>query len=149
MCSSRWGPRRFAVEPMPHGRGSRTASLLAVLALVLCAGRAVAEPAFPWVSLRAIAEERPVGDTGFCNSQDNDTQIVATLIQTHRHDGFYRMWAMLRGPKRVAIHYDGEGRPAWVWRGTWSGDDLSVASGSGYDPGAHSSACEILFGSLR
>ena len=134
---------------MPAGRGSRAAYLLPVLALILCPGRAVAEPTFPWASLRAIAAERPIGDTGLCNSEDNNTQIVALLIQMPHPNGFYRMWAMLRGPKWVAIRYDGEGRPDWVWRGTWSGDDLSVASGSLYDPGAHSSACELLFGSLR
>ena len=134
---------------MPSGRGLRAASLLPVLALILWSGRADAEPAFPWTSLRAIAEERPVGDTGFCNPQDTSTQIVAILIQTRRHDGFYRMWAMLRGPRWTAIHYDGEGRPGWVWHGTVSGDDLSVVSVSGYDSGAHGAACELLFGPPR
>ena len=119
---------------------------LFLVALIVCSERAVAGPPFPWASLLAIAEERPIGDTGFCNSRDNDTQIAALLINVRGTQGFYRLWAMLRGPKWVAIHYDGEGRPDWVWRGAWSGDALSVASVSPYDPVAHSSACDLLFG---
>jgi len=122
---------------------------LVLVALVICSGRAVAGPTFPWASFRAIAEERPIGDTGFCDSRDTDTQITALLITMHDSQEFYRLWAMVRGPEWVAIHYDGEGRPGRVWRGTWSGNDLTVASEAPYDPVAHSSACELLFGPPR
>lgn len=52
---------------------------------------------------------------------------------------------MLHGPQWIAVHYDGEARPDWVWRGTWSGDVLTVTSVSPYDRYAHASACEMLF----
>ena len=79
-----------------------------------------------------------------CYGEDDRTRITSLLILHLR--GFYRLWAMLNGPHWVAIHYDEEARPDWVWRGTWSGDNLSVASVSLYDPVAHVSACDLLFG---
>ena len=99
---------------------------------------------FPWTSLRAIAEEHPGGSVGVCIPNDDATRLAALLIE--RPPDFYRFWAMLDGPAWVAIHYDGEARPDWVWHGIWSGDNLRVASVSPYDPTAHASVCDLFFG---
>jgi len=115
------------------------------LSLAVLGVYSVAEtaPAFPWTSFRAIASEHPTGNRHRCDPDDDRTEIAAFLI--FRPAGFYRLWTMLRGPDWVAIHYDGEARPDWVWRGTWSGDDLSIASVVAYDPVAHVSGCDLLF----
>ncbi len=65
----------------------------------------------------------------------------------HHPQGFYRVWAMLHGREWMAVRYNGEARPDWVWRGTWAGDILTVTSALPYDVYAHASACDVLFGS--
>ncbi len=117
---------------------------MAFLLVALVVG-SVAEtaPVFPWTSFRAIAQEQPTGGSYVCKPEDGRTEIAEFLIL--RPSEFYRLWTVLKGPDWVAIHYDGEARPDWVWRGTWSGDDLSVASVVSYDPVAHASGCDLLF----
>ncbi len=102
-----------------------------------------AAPAFPWSSFRAIAQERPAGYIANCNPQNERTRIAELVIRQPR--GFYRLWAALNGSEWMAIHYDGEAHPEWVWRGTWSGDALTVTRVSPYDPYTHASACDVLF----
>ena len=102
-------------------------------------------PTFPWTSLRAIAREHPTGEVNLCKPENPRTRMTALFIGRPR--GFYRFWAMIHGPEWMAVRYDGEARPEWVWRGTWSGDVLTVTSVSPYDRYAHASACEVLFGS--
>lgn len=121
----------------------RTAEIF-LAAFLLGPGLAGAEPAFPWTSFQAIAHEDFVGEVDRCNPVDDRTRITAFFIGRPR--GFYRLWAMLHGRDWVAVHYDGDARPDWVWRGVWAGDDLVVRSVASYDSGAHASACEILFG---
>ena len=121
-----------------------TARLVLAL-LFLYSETAGAAPAFPWTSFRAIGQERPAGDMDLCNPENPRTRIAAMII--HHPQGFYRLWAMLHGPEWMAVHYDGEARPDWVWRGTWSGDVLAVTSVSPFDPYGHASACDVLFGS--
>lgn len=116
-----------------------------LMALLLWTDTTGAAPAFPWASFRAIAQEQPAGDVGLCNPEDDHTKITAMFIG--RPPGFYRMWAMLDGPEWLAVHYDGDARPDWVWRGTWAGDRLTVTWVSPFDPYAHASACHVLFGS--
>ena len=116
-----------------------------LFALLLWSGPAWAESTFPWTSFRAIAREHSVGEVERCNPTDDRTRITAFFIQRPR--GFYRLWAMLGGRDWVAVHYDGEARPDWVWRGVWTGDDLVVRSVASFDPVAHASACDLLFGS--
>ncbi len=111
--------------------------------LLLRAQAATGEPAFPWTSLRVMVAEHSIAGIGVCNPYDDGTRLTALLIG--RGSGFYRFWAVLNGPAWLAIHYDDEARPDWVWRGSWAGDRLQVASVSPYDPAAHPSACEILF----
>lgn len=126
-------------------RARSTARVLFV-ALVACSAAAETAPTLPWTSFRAIAEEHPLREIYRCSQEDGRTQIIAILIQ--HPPGFYRLWAKLRGSDWVAIRYDAEARPDWVWRGTWSGDELRVASVSAFDPAAHASACDLLFRTL-
>lgn len=91
-----------------------------------------------------MAEEHPMRGLSRCDPREGRTEITDIVLL--RPPGFYRLWVMLNGPDWAAIRYDEEARPDWVWRGTWSGDALSVASVSAYDPIAHASACELLFG---
>ncbi|MBI2153177.1 MAG: hypothetical protein HYU24_05660 [Candidatus Rokubacteria bacterium] len=80
-----------------------------------------------------------------CNPENPRTRITTLFIE--RPQGFYRFGAMAHGPEWMAVRYDVEARPDWVWRGTWSGDVLTVTSVSPYDRYGHASACEVLFGS--
>jgi len=121
----------------------REATAQFLLVLLFIWPTAEAAPTFPWTSFRAIAAEHPTGSRNFCDPDDGRTEVVDFLIL--RPPGFYRLWTMLRGPDWVAIRYDGEARPDWVWRGTWSGDNLSVVSAAAYDPVAHVSGCDLLF----
>lgn len=116
-----------------------------LVALLLWLEPAEAEPTFPWTSFRAIAREYSLGEVELCNPTDHHTRIAAFVI--HRPRGFYRLWATLHAQDWVAVHYDGQARPDWVWRGVWSGDDLLVRSVASYDPVAHASACDLLFDS--
>ncbi|MGH7262334.1 MAG: hypothetical protein ACREH7_00225 [Candidatus Rokuibacteriota bacterium] len=124
-------------------RRTRTHAFL-LAAWLLGSGLAQAGPSFPWTSFRAIPRERSVGEVDRCNPADDRTRITAFFIQGSRE--FYRLWAMLNGRDWVAVHYDGEARPDWVWLGVWAGDDLVVRSVVSYDPVTHASACELLFG---
>ncbi len=119
-----------------------TVLLLLVLVLVWSEA-AQAGPSFPWSSFRAIAKEPTTRGVARCNPDDSHTEIVAILIV--HPPGFYRLWAMLTGPEWAAVRYDEEARPDWVWRGSWSGDTLSVVSVSPYDAVAHDSGCTLLF----
>lgn len=114
-----------------------------IATLLLWSDLAGAEPAFPWTSFRAIAREYSVGEINRCDPADDRTRIAEFVIQ--RSMGFYRLWATLHGHDWVAVHYDGEARPDWVWRGTWTGDNLVEGSVVSYDPVAHASACTLLF----
>ncbi len=122
----------------------RRAVQVLLAALFLWSGVARGEPTFPWTSFRAIARDDSFGEVARCNPTDDRTRVTAFFIQHPR--GFYRLWAMHNGRDWVAVHYDGEARPDWVWRGVWAGDDLIVGSVFSYDPVAHASACKILFG---
>lgn len=117
--------------------------LIAVTLLLLAVSVAEAAPAFPWTSFRAIAQEHSVGGRARCISGNDHTEVAEFLV--FRAPGFYRIWAMLQGREWVAVHYDGDARPDWVWRGTWSEDTLSVASAVAYDPTVHRSGCDLLF----
>ena len=124
----------------------RTGPAFLLAAWLLGAGLAEAEPSFPWTSFRAIPRERSLGEVERCNPLDEQTKFTAFFIQGSRE--FYRLWAMLDGRHDwIAVHYDGDARPDWVWLGIWAGDDLLVRSVVSYDPVAHASACELLFGS--
>ena len=114
--------------------------------LLLSAGTAISAPAFPWKSFRAIAQEPIVGEVNLCNPENPRTRITALFID--RPMGFYRLWAVIHGREWMAVSYDGDARPEWVWRGTWAGDALTVTSVSPYDRYAHASACEVLFGTI-
>lgn len=120
---------------------------IALVLVALVVSAAEATPAFPWTSFRAIAQEHSAGGQARCTSGNNSTEVAEFLI--FRTPGFYRIWAMLAGREWVAVHYDGDARPDWVWRGTWTGDTLSVASVAAYDPAAHHSGCDLLFRPTR
>ena len=123
----------------------RTGPAFLLAAWLLGSGLAEAEPSFPWTSFQAIPREHSVGEVDRCNPIDDRTRFTAFFIQGSRE--FYRLWAMLDGRRDwIAVHYDGDARPDWVWRGVWAGDDLVVRSVVSYDPVAHASACELLFG---
>ncbi len=127
-----------------RGEGRRTGLAFLLAACLLGSELAEAEPSFPWTSFRAIPRERSVGEVERCNPLDDRTKFTAFFIQGSQE--FYRLWAMLDGRRDwVAVHYDGDARPDWVWRGIWAGDDLVVRSVVLYDPVAHASACELLF----
>jgi hypothetical protein len=129
--------------------GGRSAVALAAILLVTAAWSSVARagPAFPWTSFRAIAQEEPTANVAHCVPGDDGTRVTAFLIG--RAPEFYQVWATVSGPDWVAVHYNGEGRPDWVWHGVWSGDRLSVAAVSAYDPVAHATACDMLFNGRR
>ena len=122
-----------------------TGRLLLAL-LLLSSETAGPAPAFPWQSFRAIAQEPMAGEVNLCNPENPRTRVTAFFI--HRPMGFYRVWAMTHGREWMAVRYDGDARPEWVWRGTWAGDVLAVTSVSPYDRSAHASACEVLFGTI-
>jgi len=120
---------------------------LFVAASLACAGVADAAPPFPWTSLRAIAAEHPIGQLYPCDPNDGRTAITAFFVERSRE--FFRIWIRLRGPDWVAVHFDEEARPDWVWHGTWSGDLLRVSSVAAFDPVAHASACDLLFNTAQ
>jgi hypothetical protein len=129
-------------------RGRSSAALAAILFVVTAwSSAAGAGPAFPWTSFLAIAREEPAAHVAHCVPGDDGTRVTAFFIG--RAPEFYQVWATVSGPDWVAVHYNGEGRPDWVWRGAWSGDRLSVASVSAYDPVAHATACDMLFNGRR
>lgn len=115
--------------------------MLVFAALLVSAAEAA--PAFPWTSFQAIAQEHSVSGRARCVFENEGTEVAEFFV--FRAPGFYRIWAMLQGRDWVAVHYDGDARPDWVWRGTWSGDTLSVAAAGAYDPAAHHSGCDLLF----
>ncbi|MBI4611335.1 MAG: hypothetical protein HY726_20285 [Candidatus Rokubacteria bacterium] len=117
---------------------------LVFLAWLVSPETAGAAPGFPWTSFRALAEDRTTHGIYRCDPAQGRNEVVAVVLI--RPAEFYRFWTMLKGPDWIAIHYDAEARPDWVWRGTWSGDDLSVTRVSRFDPVAHASACDLLFG---
>ena len=126
-------------------RGSATALglQLCLAAWLACPGAAETAPSFPWTSFQAIAAEHPSGSVFRCDQNDGRTGVAAIFVD-HPPE-FFRIWFQLSGPDWVAIRFNGEARPDWVWRGTWSGDHLRVGSASAYDPVAHASACDLLF----
>jgi hypothetical protein len=115
---------------------------LALIALLLWSGPP-GPPPFPWTSLAALREERPVANLGTCVPGDERTRVVTLLVLKPRE--FYRFWTPINGSDWVAIGFDSEGRPAWVWRGTSAGDELAVTSATPYDPAAPLVPCEALF----
>lgn len=121
----------------------RSAIRLSLIGALLWTGFARAEPVFPWTTFQTLAAEASVRDLYECREAEHTTHVTELLI--FRPAGFYRLWTMLHGAEWIAIHYDREARPDWVWRGTWFGDLLSVVSGSSYDQATHLSACDLLF----
>lgn len=116
---------------------------LVLLAWLVWPEAAAAAPGFPWTSFRTLAEDRTTHGIYRCDPSGGRNEIVSVVLL--RPAGFYRFWAVLKGPDWVALHYDAEARPDWVWSGTWSDDDLSVTTVSPYNPVAHASACDLLF----